>query len=151
MTPHQASLTTGKIGSAGKLEVTVDQQPQHEPAQPRGRRPAGALEHAVLAVLWAAEQPLSAAAVYDGLGDTELAYKTVLTVLNRLCDKGTVIRAKAGRAYLFTPRVDAAEAVAQQMSAALATRRDRTTVLQRFLAQLSDDDSAALRALLHGE
>jgi predicted transcriptional regulator len=54
-----------------------------------GRRAPGSLESEVMAVLWAAEDPLGAAGVQAEL-TSDLAYTTVQTILMRLYDKGLV-------------------------------------------------------------
>ena len=61
-----------------------------------GRRAAGELEAAVLAVLQAAGSALSPGDVRDRLGG-DLAYTTVVTILSRLHDKGSA-GAPQGRA-----------------------------------------------------
>lgn len=119
-----------------------------QPGTPRRR--SGELEAAVLAALWAAGAPLTPAAVRDALGGT-LARNTVATVLSRLHRKGTVARARTGRAYAYTPIKDAAGLAAGRMHTELAGRgRDRHTVLARFVSQLSHDDEELLRRLLAG-
>jgi len=66
-------------------------------ADEQSRRGRGELESEVLAALWAAERPLTPAAVQQGL-DHPIAYNTVQTILTRLHDKGLVAREKTGRA-----------------------------------------------------
>ncbi|MET8954527.1 BlaI/MecI/CopY family transcriptional regulator [Streptomyces sp. NPDC004393] len=111
------------------------------------RRPAGALEAEVMAALWAADGPLTAAEVHQQLSDG-LAYKTVLTVLGRLHTKGLVDRESVGRAHAYTPSRAAAELAAQEMNAALRRTGHRAEVLQHFVDTLDVDEQAALRALL---
>lgn len=115
---------------------------------PDQRRESGALEAEVMSVLWQQDTAMTAGQVHDVLGDEALAYKTVLTVLARLYGKGLLERERVGRAHAYTPRQDAAEAAAGQMTAALAQRTDRTAVLQHFIDTLDPSDEAALRALL---
>lgn len=112
-----------------------------------GRRAPGTLEAEVMAVLWAAEAPLTAAYVHRELGG-DLAYNTVQTILIRLHDKKVVERRRAGRGHLYWPVEDAATAAASQMRAALADRADRHAVLQQFAASLDESDAEVLRQLL---
>jgi predicted transcriptional regulator len=115
------------------------------------RRGAGELERAVLAVLWSAEEALSAGDVRDQLGGDEadgLSYSTVVTILSRLYDKGALTRHKDGRAFRYAPVADAAGLAARQLSALLDRQSDREAVLARFVADLSDTDEALLRELL---
>ena len=66
------------------------------------RRPDGALETDVMRVLWAADGPIAPADVREAL-DVELAYTSVATVLNRLCDKGLAARQPDGRRFVYRP------------------------------------------------
>ncbi|MEV7629561.1 BlaI/MecI/CopY family transcriptional regulator [Actinoplanes sp. NPDC089786] len=114
-----------------------------------GRRAPGALEANVMAALWAAEGPLTAADVQREIGG-ELAYNTVQTILIRLHEKAVVERRKEGRGHVYWPVQDAATAAAHQMRSALTDRTDRQAVLQQFAASLDESDAAVLRALLAG-
>ncbi|MFD8705460.1 BlaI/MecI/CopY family transcriptional regulator [Kitasatospora sp. NPDC059648] len=112
-----------------------------------GRRAAGELESQVLAVLWAADGPVTAAQVLDRLPDG-LAYTTVLTILSRLAAKGLVRRERAGRGYAFEPVRDEAEHTAAGMHALLERGSDRLAVLARFVDTLSREDERSLQELL---
>jgi predicted transcriptional regulator len=112
-----------------------------------GRRAAGELENAVLAVLQAAGQPLSPAEVRERL-DGRLAYTTVVTILSRLHAKGVLDRRKAGRAYLYSPVADEPGLAARRMARVLDAEADREAVLARFVSGLSDDDEELLRRML---
>lgn len=111
------------------------------------RRPAGALEAEILATLWAADEPLTPADVQAGLGG-ELAYTTVMTALTRLHDKGTVGRARAGRAYAYTPILDQSGVTAARMRELLESGEDREAVLARFVGSLSSEEERLLGELL---
>jgi predicted transcriptional regulator len=113
------------------------------------RRGRGDLKQQVLAVLLAADEAMTPGQVRDALG-AELAYTTVMTVLNRLAEQGLVARRRAGRAYAYTAVVDRAEVTARQMRRLLETGGDRVAVLRRFLGVLSDDDERALVELIGG-
>lgn len=113
----------------------------------RERRPSGALEADVLAVIWAAGEPMTAGQVHDALGQG-LAYKTVLTVLGRLHAKGLLGRELAGRAHQYWPRRGPAELAAQQMDAALRRGPQHTQVLQHFVGGLDAGEQEVLRAVL---
>ena len=120
-----------------------------KPGDGAGRRPAGALEHEVLAALWASETPLTPAAVQAEIG-TDLAYTTVKTILDRLHEKGMLARTREGKAYTYTPVIQQADLAAGAMLAALAGSADRPAVLSRFLTDLSPDDADVIRRLLNG-
>ncbi|MFI6445248.1 BlaI/MecI/CopY family transcriptional regulator [Kitasatospora sp. NPDC050543] len=118
------------------------------PEAPHARRPSGELEAQVLAALWAAEHPLTPQDVQATLGGG-LARTTIATILARLHDKGTVERARAGRAYAYTPTVqDPAGLSAHRMRSELDRGADRSTVLARFVSALSEEDERLLRDLL---
>lgn len=96
----------------------------------------GALESKVLEALSRAVEPLSVRDVQACLQPTaELAYTTVLTVLDRLHEKGLVRRAKRGRAFYYQPRVTAEEWRGQRAAKLLAGRDAPPTraVLMAFL------------------
>lgn len=119
------------------------------PDEPPGRRAPGWLEDDVLAALWAAAEPMTPAMVQSALS-RRLAYTTVMTVLQRLHDKGVVRRERVGRAYEYRPVVEAAELAARQMRSALDRGRNRAAVLQHFVAALSPEDEGLLTELLGG-
>ena len=126
------------------------------------RRPAGALEAEVLALLRAAGVPLSPGQVQERLaaGDpaatalsssalsySALSYSTVVTILSRLHAKGRLSRRRDGRAFAYTV-VDEASLAASRMSQALDTGDDHDAVLTRFVSGLSGRDARLLRRLL---
>ncbi|MEV5986285.1 BlaI/MecI/CopY family transcriptional regulator [Streptomyces sp. NPDC052051] len=114
------------------------------------RRPAGELEAAVMAALWAAQEPLTPAQVQSELA-SGLARTTVTTILSRLHDKGIVDRARQGRGYAYFTVQDAAGLTARRMHTELDRDADRETVLARFVAQLDPGDEAVLRRLLEAD
>lgn len=129
-----------------------DTGPGHPPGEPAEapRRPAGALEAEVLAVLRAAQAPLSPGQVRERLAirpQGELSYSTVVTIVSRLHAKGLLARERAGRGFAYTP-VDAASLAAGQMNRALDTGADRRAVLTSFVSGLSGRDTRLLRRLL---
>lgn len=112
------------------------------------RRAAGTLEREVLAVLWAADRPLTAVEVQAEL-DPDLAYTTVMTILTRLLRKGVVTREREGRSYAFSPLIEDETLAANQMHALLRARRDRRAVLAQFVGRLDTDDEHLLAELLN--
>lgn len=111
------------------------------------RRGPGQLEAEILAALWAAGAPLTAAVVQREVAP-DLAYTTVVTILSRLHDKHALDRVRSGRAYAYTPVADEPGMAAQRMRRVLDSERDRSTVLARFVSDLSSADELLLRALL---
>ncbi|MGI5200457.1 BlaI/MecI/CopY family transcriptional regulator [Spirillospora sp. CA-108201] len=113
------------------------------------RRPAGGLEAAVLDVLWAAAEPMTARDVRAAVGGG-LARTTVTTILSRLHAKGVLRRSRSGRTYAYSPAMeDPAALTARRMLKELdESGTDRPGVLARFVSDLDDDDERLLRSLL---
>jgi len=118
------------------------------PAPGGSRRGKGDLEAEVVAVLAAADRPLTSREVVEGL-DQRLAYTTVMTVLVRLHEKGAVDRGRVGRAYAYSFLRDDAARRAVQMRRLLGEDAERARVLARFVNELSAEDERLLRRLLH--
>ncbi|WP_051450468.1 BlaI/MecI/CopY family transcriptional regulator [Actinospica robiniae] len=118
------------------------------------RRAAGALESAVMAVLWEAGTPLTAAEVRERLdmrfhtGPDGLAISTILTILGRLREKNVLSRERRGRAFRYEPLADEAGLAARRLTALLDAVADRGAVLSRFVEDLPDHDEQLLRDLL---
>ncbi|WP_152365282.1 BlaI/MecI/CopY family transcriptional regulator [Microlunatus speluncae] len=109
----------------------------------------GELERKVMERLWDAPDPQSVRDVHQTLSqDRELAYTTVMTVLDRLAKKGVVRRERDGRAYRYAPVQSREELVAELMHTALETGADRTAALVAFVGRVSDNEAAAMRAAL---
>lgn len=83
--------------------------------------------------------------------DDDLAYTTVMTVLNRLYGKGLVERRKDGRAWAYRPRVTQNDYAAAAMSEALTASGDRRGTLLRFIGRLPSEEQTALRERLAEE
>jgi predicted transcriptional regulator len=117
-------------------------------------RARGALEREVLASLAAADRPLTANDVLAELGGG-LAYTTVMTTLARLHAKHAVTRTLVGRAYAYElaggPDGARASVTAFQMHRLLDSGDNRTSVLSRFVAELSPTDERLLQQLLREE
>jgi predicted transcriptional regulator len=108
----------------------------------------GELERAVMDVLWASPQPVTARQVAGGLASRELALTTVLTVLSRLEAKGYVRRTRDGRAHHYEPTSSREDHVAVLMHEALGAASDRSAALARFAGQVSREDAEALQSAL---
>jgi predicted transcriptional regulator len=111
------------------------------------RRPDGALEREVLAVLWAADRPLLPGEVNARL-DAGHAYTSVATILIRLRAKGLVVRTPAGRAFAYEASVDEPDFTVLRISELLDSSSDRATVLSRFIGGLSSRETDKIRAVL---
>lgn len=115
--------------------------------QQGARRGKGMLEAEVLALLWTSETPRTAHWVQVELGG-QLAYSTVVTILSRLYEKGSLSRVREGRAYAYLPVADEAGLAARRMCKVLDQESDRTAVLASFVSELSAEDEETLRLLL---
>lgn len=112
-------------------------------------RQLGQLEAAVMQRLWAADRPVSTREVLEDLQrDRNIAYTTVMTVLDNLHGKGLVGREKQGRAYLYSATVSREEHTAGLLDQVLAQSQDRGATLLHFVGQMSDEDLAELRSAL---
>jgi predicted transcriptional regulator len=106
----------------------------------------GDLEREVMTVLWDATEPLTVRQVHEALSrDRDLAYTTVMTVLDRLAKKSVVVQQKADRAYRYAPAQSREEMTASVMLDALSATPDQDAALAYFVGQLSP---AALRAAI---
>lgn len=119
------------------------------------RREPGRLEQEVLAVVAAADGPVTPAQVQAELRTAtgrELAYTTVMTTLVRLYAKGAVVRQDAARGFAYSlaaiPAQLPAALTARQMQRLLDAEDDRAGALTRFVAALSPQDEAFLATLL---
>lgn len=111
------------------------------------KRPDGALEHDIMTVLWAADQPMQPGQIKDRL-QTELAYTSVATVLGRLHTKGWVCRTESGRAFAYSASVDESQLAVRRIGEVLAAASDTSQVLAGFVGSLSKRDIKTLRAML---
>ncbi|ASW56723.1 BlaI/MecI/CopY family transcriptional regulator [Plantactinospora sp. KBS50] len=125
----------------------------------------GDLERAVMDVLWDRSPEegarLTVREVAEALTARELAYTTVMTVLDRLAGKGMVQRQRAGRAWSYRPAASREAYIAQLMLDALdlageaapgqrggADRLGRGAALVRFARSVTGSEAEILRAAL---
>ncbi|MBD8608096.1 MULTISPECIES: BlaI/MecI/CopY family transcriptional regulator [Aeromicrobium] len=109
----------------------------------------GELERSVMNVLWDAPAPLTVREVLDALGERDLAYTTIMTVLDRLGTKEMVRRERDGRAFHYAPALSRDEATSELLHAALdEAGTDRTAALVHFARTVDPDEAKALRAAL---
>ncbi|MFI6760250.1 BlaI/MecI/CopY family transcriptional regulator [Micromonospora sp. NPDC050417] len=121
----------------------------------------GDLERAVMDVLWdRAAAPRAGAEsaagvtvreVAEALSDRELAYTTVMTVLDRLAGKGMVEREREGRAWSYRPAATREAHIARLMLDALDLAGSRDAALVRFARSVSGNEAEVLRAALTDE
>lgn len=77
----------------------------------------GELEQRVMELLWASPAAMSVADVHAKLSEErELAYTTVMTVLDRLAKKELADRELVNRAWQYTPRGTQAEVISRDIA-----------------------------------
>lgn len=110
---------------------------------------AGELEALIMQRVWAASEPVTVRVVLDALGgERQLAYTTVMTVMERLFRKGMLLREEQGKAFRYSPAVTRADYTAQMMAEALHEGGDARAALVHFAERLNGKERAALRAAL---
>lgn len=112
----------------------------------------GTLERAVMDHLWASAEPQTVRQVHNGISlHRDLAYTTVMTVLQRLARKGLVIQIRDTRAHQYAARHGRDELVAGLMVDALdqaADSSDRRAALMNFVERVGAEEADALRRAL---
>jgi predicted transcriptional regulator len=115
----------------------------------RRLRPFGELEAAVMDLLWDAETPrLVRDVVADLQPQRQLAYTTVMTVMDNLHRKGWLTRERDGRAWRYSAALGRQAYAARLMNDALGTSTDRAGALAQFVEQIDADDAEALARAL---
>jgi predicted transcriptional regulator len=112
----------------------------------------GDLEREVMDHLWAAEESQTVRQVHEALCERrELAYTTVMTVLQRLARKDLVEQIRDDRAHRYAPTHGRDQLVAGLMVDALAQAEnsgDRHAALVHFVERVRADEADALRRAL---
>ncbi|WP_405060508.1 BlaI/MecI/CopY family transcriptional regulator [Kribbella sp. NBC_01505] len=118
-------------------------------SEEKAPRPLGDLERIVMEQLWAAPDALTVRKVYEQVSTTrDLAYTTVMTVLDRLQKKNLTERERDGKAWRYKAAAPREEMAADLMRDALDRAGDRREALVRFVDQVSDEEAALLREAL---
>ncbi|MCP2261461.1 putative transcriptional regulator [Streptoalloteichus tenebrarius] len=115
-------------------------------------RNLGALERAVMDVLWARSTPATVREVVTDLADRNLAYTTVMTVLDRLARKDFVRRERAedGRTWRYVAAASRESFVAELMLQVLDLAGDRDAALVHFARSVPVTEADVLRDALTG-
>ena len=102
--------------------------------------------------LWSHGPDLSVRDVMDQMdaaGEKELAYTTIMTVMDRLAKKGMATRTRDGRAWRYTAASTREELAATALRSALENvRADRKLAMLHFLDDASPAEINDLRAAL---
>jgi predicted transcriptional regulator len=111
-------------------------------------RSLGELEGEIMRILWRRGDPATVREVHGAVGaKRDLAYTTVMTVMERLWRKGLLRREPRGRAFQYLPKVSEAEFIAGLMHGLLGASRNRSEVLAHFLKGMRKGDEAKLLRL----
>ena len=114
----------------------------------------GDLERTVMEVLWQgrpADRWFTVREVYETLAaDRDIAYTTVMTVMDRLSKKALVRQEKDGRAYRYRAAASRGAMTATLMREALDEFAvgDRRPALVAFVADATAEERAAMREAL---
>jgi predicted transcriptional regulator len=109
----------------------------------------GELERSVMNVLWDSTTSLTVREVQAQLDKSDLAYTTIMTVLDRLGAKEMVRRERDGRAFRYSPVLSRDAATSELLHAALdQAGTDRTAALVHFAKTVDPAEAQALRAAL---
>ena len=118
----------------------------------------GELERAVMEHLWAVEADANGRdgwrtvrEVHEALAaERDIAYTTVMTVMDRLSKKSLVRQRKEGKAYLYRAADSRGAMTADLMRSALTefAESDRTNALLAFVGESTEEEREALRRAL---
>ena len=116
------------------------------------QRQRGALGTSVMNALWNSPDGATGNEVREAIAEPRPALTTVLTVLDRLRDKGLVHRDKQdSRGYRYFATIQRDETIVDSMVKSLTESTDRSLTLLNFAGNLTDDDRAILRRALDGK
>ena len=112
----------------------------------------GELEQSVMDQLWSSTEPQTVRQVHETLSrKRDLAYTTVMTVLQRLARKNLVVQHRDDRAHRYSPAHGRDELVADLMVDALdqaADTGDRRAAWVHFVERVGVEEADALRLAL---
>ena len=109
----------------------------------------GDLEAVIMDRLWTWNRPTTVREVLDDLQTyRDIAYTTVLTVMDNLHRKGALTREKDGRAWRYLPARSRDDYAAELLSSVLDEAGDRSETLMRFVSRMRASEVEALRRAL---
>ncbi|WP_020667750.1 BlaI/MecI/CopY family transcriptional regulator [Amycolatopsis nigrescens] len=112
-------------------------------------RSFGDLESVIMDRLWSWRRPATVRDLERDLRtERDIAYTTVMTVMDNLHRKGWLTRRQQGRAYLYEVTYTREQYAAHLMHEALTLSQDHNTAFTHFLGRMSQEESDALRRAL---
>jgi predicted transcriptional regulator len=110
------------------------------------QRNRGELEADIMTILWQTNTSMTAKEVQAKFIEKVPAITTLITVLDRMCAKGQVVKnSTGGRSQTFAASQSRLDHVTTTMSSALQSADDHVAALLLFAGTLSDEDRAFLR------
>lgn len=99
--------------------------------------------------IWGRDGTTTVREIFDDLArEREIAYTTVMSTMDNLHRKGWLARERTGKAYNYWPTLTREEHSARLMRDAFDVGGKSDVVLAHFVEQMSDEESASLRAAL---
>ncbi|GAA2231672.1 MULTISPECIES: BlaI/MecI/CopY family transcriptional regulator [Kitasatospora] len=112
-------------------------------------RQLGELENDIMTRVWQWNRPVTVREVLQDLqSERDIAYTTVMTVLDKLYRKGWLRREQVGRAYRYEPVSSREAYTAALMNDAWATSDNPAAALVHFFGLMSPEQREALRDAL---
>jgi predicted transcriptional regulator len=100
--------------------------------------------------MWDRSQPVPVRDILEDLQQTrDIAYTTVMTVMDNLHGKGLLERRREGRAYLYWPASSREDYHAELMADVLAESSDPNATLLRFVEKIGPREANRMRRALH--
>ena len=110
------------------------------------QRNRGELEADIMTILWQNNVAMTAKEVQAQFTEKVPAITTLITVLDRMCVKGQVVKnSTGGRSQTFAAAQSRIDHVASTMTSALQSADDQVAALLHFAGSLSEEDRAFLR------
>ncbi len=98
--------------------------------------------------LWSVSRGMRVREVQESLSERNLAYTTVMTVMDNLHTKGWLRRHRVGRGYVYEPAASREEYTARMMAEAFRSSRDHVGTFMHFVDDISDEQAASLKEAL---
>ncbi|MFI6924351.1 BlaI/MecI/CopY family transcriptional regulator [Nonomuraea spiralis] len=112
-------------------------------------RGLGELESTIMDRMWAIKGPASVRDVLEFLQQSrDIAYTTVMTVMDKLHTKGLLRRTAVRRAYIYEAVSSKEAYTADVMRESLAMSGNRAATFVHFLERLTPEEASALQAAL---
>ena len=115
-------------------------------------RNRGELEADIMSILWQNSTPMTAKEVQAQFTQNVPAITTLITVLDRMCGKGQVVKdSSGGRSQTFAAAQSRIDHVTSTMNDALQSADDHVAALLLFAGSLSEEDRAFLRKAIDND